>query len=48
VSTLIWLVASLRTLFRGLLRLSVLFGSRALTTRSHRGGKEQLVDEQEN
>jgi hypothetical protein len=35
VSTLIWLVATLRTLFRGF-RLPVLFGSRALTTRSPR------------
>jgi hypothetical protein len=39
VSTLIWFVASLRTLFRGLLRLPVLFGSRALTTRSPRQEK---------
>jgi hypothetical protein len=39
VSTLIWLVASLRNLFRGLLRLPVLFGSRALTTRSPRQEK---------
>lgn len=39
VSTLIWLVASLRTLFRGSLRLLVLFRSRALTTRSHRQEK---------
>jgi hypothetical protein len=39
VSTLIWLVASLRTLFRGLLRLPVLFGSRVSTTGSHRQEK---------
>jgi hypothetical protein len=36
VSTLIWLVATLRTLFRGLLRLPVLFGARALTARAPR------------
>jgi hypothetical protein len=35
VSTLIWLVATLRTLFRGF-RLPVLFGSRALTGRAPR------------
>jgi len=36
VSTLIWLVATFRTLFRGLLRLPVLFGARALTARAPR------------
>jgi hypothetical protein len=36
VSTLLWFVATLRILFGGLLRLPVLFGSRALTARSPR------------